>query len=165
MDTTGQYGERFSKYNGSQPLDQKMSKTYSQQSNWVPTCFTCGKKGHKSVYCPERRQKEGQSQVSHVITPFLIAPKYIQGHVGKLECKMMLDSGADRSVVHRSVVEQTEWLGKYIIVRGVVWSSPIQSRLAKIWIYTGDYSIPLVVATLESMQEKVLIGRDIGRIQ
>ena len=73
---------------------------------------------------------------------------------------MMLDSGADRSVLHPSVVEHTEWLGKYIIMRGVD-GVPIQSRLEKIWIYMGEYSIHLVVATLESMQEKVLIERDI----
>ena len=84
------------------------------------------KKGHKSVYCPERRQIEGQSQVSHVITPCPIAPKYIQGCVGKHECKMMLDSGADQSVVHPSVVDHTERLGKYIIMRGVD-GVPIQS--------------------------------------
>ena len=41
---------------------------------------------------------------------------------------MMLDSGADRSVVHPSVVKHTEWLGKNIIVRGVD-VVPIQGRL------------------------------------
>ena len=42
--------------------------------------------------------------------------------------------------------------------------TPITSPLAKVWVYTGDYSIPLVVATLETMQDKVLIGRDIGPV-
>ena len=42
--------------------------------------------------------------------------------------------------------------------------TPITSPPAKVWVYTGDYSIPFVVATLETMQEKVLIGRDIGPV-
>ena len=48
---------------------------------------------------------------------------------------------------------------KNIIMRGVD-GVPIQSRLANIWSYKSNYSIHLVVATLESMQEKVLIERD-----
>ena len=72
---------------------------------------------------------------------------------------MLLDSGADCSVVHPSIVEPCEWLGKHIILKGVN-GIPLKSALAKIWIHTGQYGIPLVVKTLETMQDKILIGRD-----
>ena len=60
-------------------------------------------------------------------------------------------------------MEPQEWLEQHITVRGVD-GTPITSPLAKVWLYTGEYSIPLVVATLETMQDKVLIGRDIGPV-
>ena len=76
---------------------------------------------------------------------------------------MLLDSRVDRSVVHLSIVEPCEWLGKHIILKGVN-GIPLKIALAEIRIHTGQSSIPLVVATLETIQDKVLIGRDIGPV-
>ena len=143
--------------------DKKQNIPYNQQHNWVATCFMCGKRGHKSNYCPGKKNGEGQPQVSRVITPCPIGPKYIEYRIGKNACKMLLDSGAGWSVVHPSVVKPQEWLEQHITVRGVD-GTPIMSPLATVWVNTGEYSIHLVVATLETMQDNVLIGRNIGTV-
>ena len=75
----------------------------------------------------------------------------------------VLDNGADRSVVHPSVVEPNEWLGKKIKVKGV-HGNVVESPLARVWLHTGDYSICLVVVAIENTQDKVLIGRDIAPV-
>ena len=69
----------------------------------------------------------------------------------KNQCKMLLDSGADSSVIRPSVIYLCEWLGQHITLKGVFSES------------MNSY-IPLVVTTLDKMQDKVLIGRDIGPV-
>ena len=60
-----------------------------------------------------------EAQVKRVVTPGIIAPKYVDGCVGKKPFTMLLDSGADHSVVHPRVVQPHEWLGRCIQLRGV----------------------------------------------
>ena len=91
----------------------------------------CGKKGHKSYNCPDKKAGNGHSHISRVITPCPIAPKYIEGRVGKYKCRMLLDSGADRSVVHPSIVESCEWIGKHVMIKGVN-GVPMKCPLAEI---------------------------------
>ena len=53
---------------------------------------------------------------------------------------------------------------KKIKVKGV-HGNVMESPLARVWLHTGDYSIPLVVVAIQNSQDKVLIGRgDIGPI-
>ena len=129
---------------------------------WVPTCFGCGKHGHKVNVCPERKQA-GQANIKRIVAPYLIPPKYIEGYVGEQKYRMLLDSGADRSVVRPSVVKPNEWLGRTITVKGV-HGDRVESPLARAWLHTGSYSIPLTVVAIENAEDKVLIGRDIGPV-
>ena len=52
---------------------------------------------------------------------------------------------------------------KKIKVKGV-HGNVVESPLARVWLHTSDYSIPLVVVAIENAQDKVLIGRDIGPV-
>ena len=107
-DTSG--GEKY-KSKGTGKNEKCEDKKSNYEHQWVPTCFGCGKRGHKVFECPEKKS-EGQTKVKRIVTPSVIAPKYINGRVGEHECRMLLDSGADKSVVHPSVVSPDEWLGK-----------------------------------------------------
>ena len=70
--------ERSSKYSNGK-LYENPNRSYTQPQNWVPTCFLCGKKGHKSYNCPDKKAGNGHSHISRVITTCPIAPKYIEG--------------------------------------------------------------------------------------
>ena len=113
----------------------------------MPTCFSSGKHGHKANVSPERRQVEGQTSIKRIVVPCVVAPKYIEGYVGEQKCRMLLDSGADGSVVHPSVVKPNQWLGKKFKVKGV-HGNVVESPLARVWLHTGDYSISLVVVAI-----------------
>ena len=36
--------------------------------------------------------------------------------------------------------------------------------MARVWLHTGEFSIPLTVVAIENSEDKVLIGRDIGLV-
>ena len=65
-------------------------------SGWVPTCFACGKKGHKANSCPSRKVDKA-THMNRIVTPCEAPPKMVKGMVGKIDTQMLLDTGADRS--------------------------------------------------------------------
>jgi hypothetical protein len=57
--------------------------------------------------------------------------------VGKKPFTMLLDSGADHSVVHPKVVQPHEWLGRCTSVKGVGGIAQ-QAPLAKVYLYVSQ---------------------------
>ena len=77
---------------------------HREERDWVPTCCSCGKKGHKRPECPDHR-------IGRVVSPVRQAALRVDGHVGEHECQMTIDTGAQKNC-------REGRLGK---TRGVYW--------------------------------------------
>ena len=85
----------------------------------------------------------------------------MKGMVGKIDTQMLLDTGADRSIVHSKFVAKHEYLEKTAKVRrfrGEAKSTP----MAHVWIHVGEFSIPATVVVDNQSKREVLIGSVIG---
>ena len=119
-DDKGQAGyEKNERYERSDKFgyDRNQYKRSPKESGWVPTCFNCQEKGHKANNCPKaKRAQDKPAQVKVVNTPSSIMPKY---KIGANRCKMLLDSGANLSLVDARFVREDQYGDQVVEVRGV----------------------------------------------
>ena len=101
----GEYSRTLG-FRGSENQPNRQNKDYHRYI----TCFTCGKKGHKSVDCPEKKENR------IIVKPSVLPPTLISGKVGKMGLDITLDTGADISTVHSKFVQPFEYLGRHISV-------------------------------------------------
>ena len=74
---------------------------------------------------------------------------------------MLLDSGADITVVDSKFVNTKQYTKSHITVTGIHGES--QSReLEEVWVHVDDLSLQLKVAVVENLNEQVILDRDIG---
>ena len=101
-------------YGSSQGKPQDRS---GDRVNCVPTCFGCGKKGHKRPDCPLKqkvgwvnnsgedsevaRRKKPSERSESVIAAIRQPGLYVEGRIGQRACSMRIDTGADRTVVDK----------------------------------------------------------------
>ena len=168
-----------------QPTLQESSGSANQgqkqgeQNTFVPTCFLCGKKGHKRPDCPTkwkvglvRKSQQhdpivqdtvvsNKDAVSLVVVPVRQQCLYVPGKIGNVECQMRVDPGAGQTIVDAKLVKPSEHLGTHMTLT-MADGSTILSPLARVWITFGNYQIRHVVAVAEEASEEVLLGLDIG---
>ena len=77
-----------------------------QDGVWIPTCYKCGKKGHKRPECP--------SWVGRIITPTRKESLKVDGKIGS----MTIDTGAQQTVVRADLVEDHEYTRETIRLMG-----------------------------------------------
>ena len=65
-------------------------------------CFGCGIKDHKRSECPEK--------VARVNDLGSTGSKILSGTIGKMDCEMTLDSGADCTVVRADLVDESDYM-------------------------------------------------------
>ena len=123
-----------------------------EQRDWVPTCYSCGKKGHKRPDCPNR--------VRQVSRPMRERSLRVFGHVGQHECQMVIDSGAQATVVDSDLVKPDEYTGKVITLLGFDGRA-VTAPVAKVWFHIGDYCFRQEVAACKNPLEPALLGLDI----
>ena len=121
----------------------------------VPTCYSCGKKGHKRPECPNK--------VARVVSPVRRASLRVDGCVGEHECQMTIDTGAQKTVVKADLVKPEEYTGKSIRLLGFDGGA-VTVPLAKVWLHIGEYAIQHVVAVCDEPSEEALLGLDIGML-
>ena len=162
-DTRNGY-DKHSDRSGDRGFDRRQDrgrKNFKDQV-WIPTCFSCQEKGHKSNECPKNRQKQTKSaQVRVVVTPTPKQPKLVKGRVGSNTCNMLLDSGANVTVVAARLVEVEQYLPETIQMTGVN-GIQVSHPKAKIWLHVGSFSIPHVVAVVKDLSDDVILGLDLG---
>ena len=161
-------------YGSSQGKPQDRS---GDRVNFVPTCFGCGKKGHKRPDCPLKqkvgwvnnsgdesevaRKKKPSERSESVIAAILQPGLYVEGRIGQRACSMRIDTGADRTVVDANLVEETEYLGRSVTLEGFNGFN-VSQPLAKVWIEVGKHRLHHIVAVVDNAPEKILLGMDTG---
>ena len=96
---------------------------------WAPTCYSCGKKGHKRPDCP---------LVRRVLSPDRQVSLKVEGRVDEHECQMTIDTGAQKTVVNADLVKSEEYTGNSIRLLGFNGGA-VTAPLAKVWLHIGDY--------------------------
>ena len=147
-----------------------------EHNTFVPTCFLCGKNGHKRPDCPTKwkvglvgnNQEHdpivqdkvvfNKAAVSLVVVPVRQQCLYVPGKIGNVECQMGVDTGAGQAIVDAKLVKPSEHLGAHMTLT-MVDGSTILKPLAQVWITFGNSQIHHVVAVAEKCPEE---GLDIG---
>ena len=157
-------------YGGSQVKPQDRT---GDRVNFVPTCFGCGKKGHKHPDCPQkqkvgcvnnsgneseiaRRKKTSESSES-VIAAIRLPGLYVEGRVCQRACSVRFGTGADRTVVDTNLVQETEYLGRNVTLEGFNGFNASQP-LARVWIEVGKHRLHYIVAVVDNAPEKYYWG-------
>ena len=143
-----------------------------EHNPFVPTCFLCGKKGHKRPDCPTKwkvglvrnsQQHDpivqdtvvsNRDAVCLVVVPVRQQCLYAPGKIGNVECQMRVDTGAGQTIVDAKLVKPSEYLGTHMTLT-MADGSTILSPLALVWITFGNYQIHHVVAVAEEAPKKL----------
>lgn len=105
--------------------------------------------------------KEQPAKINQVVTPCRIPPKVILGRVGKMETELLLDTGADRSIIHSKFVSPGDYTNNVARVKGYRGDA-IEIPEARIWIHVKNYSVRIEALVDDASEREALIGRDMG---
>ena len=102
-------------------------------------CFTCGVEGHKSPQCPKNLRGEkpaGKDGHPEKVKPVMrirkddFAGLHVEGKINDKHALILLDSGADISLVSDDLVTPSQLTGRKVAVRGL--------STAPWWLYTAE---------------------------
>ena len=119
----------------------------------VPVCFQCGQRGHKRPNCPDK--------IARIQIPTGGSCPRVEGKIGKVPCSMLVDTGAEKTVVSAELVQPEQYLGKTIPLIGFD-GGKMHAPIAKVWIKVGEYGISAEVAVISNAPEMVYLGVDLG---
>ena len=117
----------------------------------VPVCFQCRQRGHKRPSCPNK--------IARIQIPTGGSCPRVEGKIGKVPCSMLVDTGAEKTVVSAELVQPEQYLGKTIPLTGFD-GRKMHAPIAKVWIKEGKYGIPTEVAVVSNAPEMVYLGVD-----
>ena len=115
-------------------------------------CYNCGEPGHKRPNCPHK--------VNMVTTFNKVTLLSLEGAIGNHKCMLTLDSGAQITVVNKSLVTEDEYTGESIKLTGIGGYVTI-AKLAVVKICTENFSFLQKVAVIPNNCQEVLIGMDV----
>ena len=136
-------------------------------------CFTCGMEGHKSPQCPKnvRGERQGGKEV-HIdkakpvmrISNGLVEGQQVEGTVNGWDTLVLLDSGADITLVPEALVNPSQLTGGTVAVRGYgathSWSLPTAEVVFRVdgaeWI-----EVVGVVPRKKGVKEEVIYSLDL----
>ena len=134
-------------------------------------CFTCGVEGHKSPQCPknirgERQEaKEGQEvKVRPVmrIRSGQTGNNQVVGSVNGIDTQILLDSGADITLVPEAMVSSNQLTGETVVVRTFLASQRSPIAWASFEVGKEEWTEEVgVVPRQKSVEEEVIYSLDL----
>ena len=73
----------------------------------------------------------------------------VEGKIGKVPCSMLIDTGAEKTVVSAELVQPEQYLGETIPLTGFD-GRKVHAPIAKVWIKVGEYGISAEVVAVVS---------------
>ena len=114
-------------------------------------CFACGQPGHKANYCQAKKQnpnkdlatanirKVGENYNRPVLPP--LAPNCMKGEVNGRTATILVDSGAQRTIVKASLVNAADYTGESIPITTFILEEVVSRPLANITITTANITL------------------------
>ena len=107
------------------------------------TCFSCGQAGHKSPDCPNRNGKESDEKKKDtarktlknncIMTEDSTYPKVVKGKISDYEILLLLDTGAQISIIPEEIIPPAAKTGEVVSVKGFTGVAELSS-IAKVKI-------------------------------
>ena len=136
-------------------------------------CFTCGVEGHKSPQCPKNvkgeRQVGKEASVDKIkpvmrIRNGLVEGQQIEGSVNGCDTLVLLDSGADITLVPETLVNPGQLTGGTVAVRGYGSTQSWLLPTAEVPFRVGDaewIEVVGVVPSRDEIKEEVIYSLDL----
>ena len=136
-------------------------------------CFTCGVEGHKSPQCPKniRGEKGGAygSQVGKAKPVMRVAigrtgRHQVEGAVNGTRTKILLDSGAEVTLVPEGLVKSNQLTGEKVAVRTFWASQRLMLPIAYVSFEVGEEEWTEVVGVIprqEGVKEEIIYSLDL----
>ena len=143
-----------------QPKLQNWSNNTGQQGQsdgtWRPQeypmiCFACVQPGHKASYCQAKKQnpnkdlatanihKVGEHNNQPVSSP--LAPNCMKGEVNPQTATILVDSGAQRTIIKASLVNAADYTGESIPITTFILEEAVSRPLANITTTTTNITL------------------------
>ena len=129
-------------------------KPVIKREQLLPTCFTCGVKGHKSPDCP-KTVKRAVKAVRLDQSPSLLTE--LEGKMAGKGAFSTLDSGANITVVASDLVDGAVYTGKTVALFDFDSVAKGSYPMAEVWCHVSNHLFLVQAAVSESLQGEVLL--------
>jgi len=145
----------------------KLQKNYTKTGGRLsgkPQCWECGSTDHRRDACPNLIPKT-QANTVRITCMSLVSsnPYTVEGTVGDTPVsRMLIDSGADISLIARNMLPKATRLGKPIWVEGVGDRSQLyRTAKVRVTIRGVQTEVLMAVAPTEHIPYSVVLGRNV----
>ena len=136
------------------PTKKKVDPKYFDYEKGAQ-CFICQEWGHKAKYCSKEVGAVATSKQQKVEDSW----NTLEGRLGSHQCTVLLDTGADTSVVAADLVSETTLTREYFRIAGV-HSVDKELPLARLMIDIKHRRVRMRAAVVEQPPQDVLMGRN-----
>ena len=114
-------------------------------------CFASGQPGHKDSYCQAKKQNPNKdlakanirkvSEHYNRLVSSPLAPNSMKGEVNRWTATILVDSGAQRTIVKVSLVTAADYTGESIPITTFILEEAVSRPLANITINTANITL------------------------